>query len=44
MAPQDEAPALFEECCLVRARGELDAQTVAPFVRALTEARAARSG
>ncbi|MEV0180490.1 STAS domain-containing protein [Streptomyces sp. NPDC050625] len=44
MATQDEAPALIEECRLVRARGELDAQTVGPLVRALAEARAARPG
>ncbi|MEU5532125.1 STAS domain-containing protein [Streptomyces sp. NPDC020362] len=39
-----EAPALFEECRIVRARGELDAQTLAPLARALAEARAARPG
>lgn len=37
-------PALFEECRIVRAHGELDRQTVAPLVRALAEARAARPG
>jgi anti-anti-sigma factor len=41
---QEEPPALFEECRIVRAHGELDAQTVAPLVRALAEARAARPG
>ncbi|MFH8773998.1 STAS domain-containing protein [Streptomyces sp. NPDC017958] len=44
MTTQDEAPTLFEECRIVRARGELDTQTVAPLVRALAEARAARPG
>ncbi|WP_107436164.1 STAS domain-containing protein [Streptomyces hyaluromycini] len=42
--PPGEAPALFEECRIVRAYGELDAQTVAPLVRALAEVRAARPG
>ncbi|MER6565283.1 STAS domain-containing protein [Streptomyces sp. NPDC001093] len=41
---QGEAPEPFEECRIVRAHGELDAQTVAPLVRALAEARAARPG
>ncbi|MFF4562378.1 STAS domain-containing protein [Streptomyces sp. NPDC001435] len=44
MITQEEPPALFEECRIVRAHGELDAQTVAPLVRALAEARAARPG
>ncbi len=44
LTTQDEKPALFEECRIVRAHGELDAQTVAPLVRALAEARAARPG
>ncbi|MFI1761484.1 STAS domain-containing protein [Streptomyces sp. NPDC020800] len=44
MPTQDEAPALFEECRIVRAHGELDTRTVAPLVRALAEARAARPG
>ncbi|MGW1626341.1 STAS domain-containing protein [Streptomyces sp. NPDC002172] len=35
---------LFEECRIVRAYGELDAQTVAPLVSALAEVRAARPG
>ncbi len=39
-----EAPALFEECRIVRAHGELDTRTVAPLVRALVEARATRPG
>ena len=39
-----EVPEPFEECRIVRAHGELDAQTVAPLVRALAEARAARPG
>jgi anti-anti-sigma factor len=41
---QGEAPALFEEGRIVRAHGELDTRTVAPLVRALVEARAARPG
>ncbi|MGN5379529.1 STAS domain-containing protein [Streptomyces lasalocidi] len=44
LTSQGEAPELFEECRIVRAHGELDAQTVAPLVRALAEARAARPG
>ncbi|MFF4571416.1 STAS domain-containing protein [Streptomyces sp. NPDC001410] len=44
MTTQDEAPTPFEECRIVRAHGELDAQTVAPLVRALAEARADRPG
>ncbi|WP_191878363.1 STAS domain-containing protein [Streptomyces filipinensis] len=44
MPTRHEAPALFEECRIVRAHGELDAWTVAPLVRALAEARAARPG
>ncbi|RPE42186.1 anti-anti-sigma factor [Streptomyces sp. Ag109_O5-1] len=43
-AASGEAPALFEECRIVRAYGDLDAQTVAPLVRTLAEARAARPG
>ncbi|MER6083059.1 STAS domain-containing protein [Streptomyces sp. NPDC001833] len=43
-AARGEAHALFEECSIVRAYGELDAQTVAPLVRALAEVRAARPG
>ncbi|MFB7494721.1 STAS domain-containing protein [Streptomyces sp. NPDC056161] len=34
----------FEECRIVRAYGELDAQTVAPRVSALAEIRTARPG
>jgi len=41
---QDEATALFEECRIVRAHGELDTRTGAPLVRAQAEARAARPG
>ncbi|MGV9344458.1 STAS domain-containing protein [Streptomyces spiralis] len=41
---QREASALFEECRIVRAHGELDRRTVAPLVRAMTEARTARPG
>ncbi|WP_030173798.1 STAS domain-containing protein, partial [Streptomyces sp. NRRL S-813] len=44
MSPQREASALFDECRIVRAHGELDRRTVAPLVRALTEARTARPG
>ncbi|MGW0884260.1 STAS domain-containing protein [Streptomyces sp. NPDC002671] len=44
MTAQHKAPTLFEECRIVRACGELDAQTLAPLVRALAEARAARPG
>ncbi|MER5915430.1 STAS domain-containing protein [Streptomyces sp. NPDC001982] len=44
MTTQHETPTLFEECRIVRARGELDAQTLASLVRALAEARAARPG
>ena len=44
LTTRHEAPTLFEECRIVRARGELDAQTLAPLVRALAEARAARPG
>ncbi|MEU8032131.1 STAS domain-containing protein [Streptomyces sp. NPDC049099] len=44
MTTQGEAPALFEECRIVRAHGELDGQTVAPLARALAGARAARPG
>ncbi|MFE2063403.1 STAS domain-containing protein [Streptomyces sp. NPDC059467] len=44
LAVQGEAHALFEECRIVRAYGELDAQTVAPLVSALAEVRAARPG
>ncbi|WP_189957420.1 STAS domain-containing protein [Streptomyces alanosinicus] len=44
MTVRGEAPALFEECRIVHAYGELDTQTVAPLVRALAEARAARRG
>ncbi|GGN08285.1 STAS domain-containing protein [Streptomyces fuscichromogenes] len=43
-AAQGEAHALFEECRIVRAYGELDAQTVAPLVSALAKVRAARPG
>ncbi|MFD8396129.1 hypothetical protein ACFV2N_44805 [Streptomyces sp. NPDC059680] len=38
MTTQGGAPALFEECRIVRAHGELDRQTVAPLARALAEA------
>ncbi|MEU3984886.1 STAS domain-containing protein [Streptomyces sp. NPDC026672] len=44
MTARREAPALFEECRIVRAYGELDAQTVAPLVGALAEVRTARPG
>ncbi|MFI9249899.1 STAS domain-containing protein [Streptomyces sp. NPDC053069] len=44
MTTQGGAPALFEECRIVRAHGGLDGQTVAPLARALAEARAARPG
>lgn len=44
LTTQDEAPTLFEECRIVRAHGELDTRTLAPLVRALAEARAARPG
>ncbi|MGW7257733.1 DUF5994 family protein [Streptomyces sp. NPDC054834] len=39
-----DASALFSECRIVRAHGELDRRNVAPLVRALAEARAARPG
>ncbi|MGW1802159.1 STAS domain-containing protein [Streptomyces sp. NPDC001984] len=44
MTTQHETPTLFEECRIVRARGELDAQILAPLVHALAEAPAARPG
>lgn len=44
LTTQGGAPALFEECRIVRAHGELDRHTVAPLARALAEARAARPG
>ncbi|MET8956253.1 hypothetical protein ACWEO4_33310 [Streptomyces sp. NPDC004393] len=44
MTTRGGAPALFEECRIVRAHGELDRQTVAPPARALAEARAVRPG
>ncbi|MER6067991.1 STAS domain-containing protein [Streptomyces sp. NPDC001817] len=44
MTTQDGTPALFEECRIVRAHGELDRQTVGPLARALAEARAAGPG
>ncbi len=40
----NDTSALFEECRIVRTHGELDTQSAAPLVRALTEARAARPG
>ncbi|MEU6771801.1 STAS domain-containing protein [Streptomyces sp. NPDC046759] len=44
MTTRHEPPTLFEACRIVRVRGELDAQTLAPLVRTLAEARAARPG
>ncbi|MGV9562627.1 STAS domain-containing protein [Streptomyces sp. NPDC003480] len=44
LTAQGEAPELLEECRIVHAHGELDAQTVEPLTRALAEARAARPG
>ncbi|QDQ09317.1 STAS domain-containing protein [Streptomyces spectabilis] len=39
-ADQPTLPALFDDCRLVRARGELDLTTVEPLTQALRQARA----